>query len=394
MDGKCHNGRTRSEATSQLDALYAEVDLTKKRQQRCASSGGSPMSTSGLGLSGPVNSMMQQRFPDANRLSLSGLTRTTPARDSRVDSGSVDMETPLSLSPKSPLVDHHHIGNEADTIPVAVSSSSKKPVPPPRTRLPRKDYSTTNGNGGSEPSTSSLASPSSPLSGSLLSGNGQCPSIGTLSGLSDAEAYAEINGGPTTALGELSHAIDQAIASMTAAASEHSDYDVPKPPRSLKVPHVASSCFIHNFALPVVTFNVFFFRSFIRSGRNCSATRRTTTPKFIHRARSACRGTAALRRRPPTLRQRLAIRVRTLLVLPVALAVTTTFSMTTANRPRHLCIDFHLGSRESTKQPLKGSASRNSHPSASLRWLRRRMAIQLLSRRRGHSPTDCRRPEV
>lgn len=270
------------------------MDLNKKRQQRCASSGGI---LSGLGLSGPVNSMMQQRFPDANRLSLSGLTRTTPIRDSRVDSGSVDMETPLSLSPKSPLVEHH-MDNEAET---AVSVSSKKPIPPPRTRLPRKDYSAANMNGGSEPNTSSLASPSSPLSCSLLSGKGQCPSVSTLSGLSDTEAYAEINGGPTTALGELSHAIDQAIASMTAAASEHSDYDVPKPPRSLKVLHSAYSTAVlfmtwpyqlGELSLSLYFFIINFLFTTFRSDPSCSATRRTTTPKSIHPARNACRGTA------------------------------------------------------------------------------------------------------
>ena len=64
----------------------------------------------------------------------------------------------------------------------------------------------------------------------------QCPSAaGTLSGLSDVDAEAYDNhGGATSALGEIGQAIDQAIASMTLAA-EHADYDVPKPPRSLKV---------------------------------------------------------------------------------------------------------------------------------------------------------------
>ena len=246
-DSLCRMGRVSSEnktscppdAASQLDALYAEVDLTKKRQQRCASSGSagyapSPVPSSsngGLGLSGPVNSMMQQRFPDSNnRLSLSGLTRT--ARDSRVDSGSVDMETPLSLSPKSPMVDQHLSGSHEEQS--TSNSCPKKPIPPPRTRLPRKDSGDNshivNGGGGSGSATLSDHSAAS----SSGCHNGQCPSLSTLSGLSDAETF-ENGDGPTTALGELGQAIDQAIASMTAAASEHSDYDVPKPPRSLKV---------------------------------------------------------------------------------------------------------------------------------------------------------------
>ncbi|XP_032788772.1 pleckstrin homology domain-containing family H member 2 isoform X2 [Daphnia magna] len=225
------------DATSQLDALYAEVDLSKKRQQRCASGSGcmtSSMTSSygggggGLGLSGPVNSMMQQRFPDGNRLSLSGLTRTV--RDSRVDSGSVDMETPLSLSPKSPisggLNDDHACSHNSGSI-------GKKPIPPPRTRVPRKDSDNSVNDGN--------VSDHSGSGGVALMAKGNCPSAGTLSGLSDADTYEN---GATTALGELGQAIDQAIASMTAAASEHSDYDVPKPPRSLKL--ISSE--VHDYA--------------------------------------------------------------------------------------------------------------------------------------------------
>ncbi len=225
--GRGSSGVSPSDATSQLDALYAEVDLSKKRQQRCASGSGLTVSTTsgGLGLSGPVNSLMQQRFPDVNRLSLSGLTRT--ARDSRVDSGSVDMETPLSLSPKSPVAG---LNDDQGCSPHSSGSIGKKPIPPPRTRIPRKDSdnSVNEGNTSDHSGSKSLSG----SGGVALTGKGNCPSVGTLSGLSDAETY-EI--GPTTALGELGHAIDQAIASMTAAASEHSDYDVPKPPRSLKV---------------------------------------------------------------------------------------------------------------------------------------------------------------
>ena len=205
MDSLCRVGDAKgslktssspSSAAAQLDALYAEVDLSKKRHQRSTSGG--------LGLSGPVNSMMQQRFPD-NRLSLGLQTRS--ARDS----GSVDMETPLSLSPKSPLA---HSESSAE-------SASKKPIPPPRTRLPRKD--------------SDHSVNSSSLSDSVSAGKkGQCPSVSTLSGLSDVEAET-VHNGANSALGELGQAIDQAIASMTAAAAEHADYDVPKPPRSLKV---------------------------------------------------------------------------------------------------------------------------------------------------------------
>lgn len=208
----------------------------------------------GLGLSGPVNSLMQQRFPDTNRLSLSGLTRTV--RDSRVDSGSVDMETPLSLSPKSPVAGclndeqgcnngSHHSSSGSGSI------GPKKPVPPPRTRIPRKDSDlSVNGSNCSDHSDHHHASGSPSLSGSnggvTLTGKGNCPSVGTLSGLSDGEMYES---GPTSALGELGHAIDQAIASMTqAAASEHSDYDVPKPPRSLKVRTKLISSEVHDYA--------------------------------------------------------------------------------------------------------------------------------------------------
>ncbi len=246
-----------SDAASQLDALYAEVDLTKKRQQRCASSGSTglmsspiPSSTGGgLGLSGPVSSMMQQRFPDSsNRLSLSGLTRS--ARDSRVDSGSVDMETPISLSPKSPVVDHNlHHHHHQDQDGHSPASGMKKPIPPPRTRLPRKD--SVNGgdhsvNGSASSGGSAALSDHSGASSSSCVKPGQCPSLSTLSGLSDAETFE--NGGPTTALGELGQAIDQAIASMTAAASEHSDYDVPKPPRSLKMRPRMLSNEVHDYA--------------------------------------------------------------------------------------------------------------------------------------------------
>ena len=78
--------------------------------------------------------------------------------------------------------------------------------------------------------------------GAHLPAKSQCLSANTLSGLSDvdAESCSEVSDSttncPTTALGQLGQAIDQAIASMTAAAAEHADYDVPKPPRSLKVP--------------------------------------------------------------------------------------------------------------------------------------------------------------
>lgn len=241
-----------ADATSQLDALYAEVDLTKKRQQRCASSGSagytpSPVPSSsngGLGLSGPINSLMLQRFPDStNRLSLSGLTRT--ARDSRVDSGSVDMETPISLSPKSPMVDHH-LSSSHEEQTNSAASGLKKPIPPPRTRIPRKDSGDNshgvNGSGGSAATVSDHSAASS--SGGQ---KGKCPSLSTLSGLSDAETF-ENGDGPTTALGELGQAIDQAIASMTAAASEHSDYDVPKPPRSLKMRPRLVSNEVHDYA--------------------------------------------------------------------------------------------------------------------------------------------------
>lgn len=273
------------DATAQLDALYAEVDLTKKRQQRCASSGSAglgmshsipPPTSGGLGLSGPVNSMMQQRFPDSNnRLSLSGLTRT--ARDSRVDSGSVDMETPLSLSPKSPMVESLHHSEESSS----GASGLKKPVPPPRTRLPRKDSinggdHSVNGSGGS--------ATLSDHSGASSSGGikaGQCPSLSTLSGLSDGETFE--SGGPTSALGELGQAIDQAIASMTAAAAEYSDYDVPKPPRSLKVPKL----------ITFQTTNLEFLLTYVyafRSGLGCCPARSTITPRFTRQVKSGYRG--------------------------------------------------------------------------------------------------------
>ena len=50
-------------------------------------------------------------------------------RDSRVDSGSVDLETPLELSPKSPL----EVLDETLTS-VMRTASSASPIPPPRSR--------------------------------------------------------------------------------------------------------------------------------------------------------------------------------------------------------------------------------------------------------------------
>jgi len=235
------SGSCSTDAATQLDALYAEVDLSKKRHQRSTSGG--------LGLSGPVNSMMQQRFPE-NRLSLSGLTRS--ARDSRVDSGSVDMETPLSMSPKSPLA-HLEISEGGEP--------GKKPIPPPRTRIPRKDSDNSVNSSFSDSASKSCSGSGLdgvPSGGGLIGGvaalpaKGQCPSASTLSGLSDVEAETYHNG-TTSALGELGQAIDQAIASMTAAAAaEHADYDVPKPPRSLRVmTRLLSSYFVFQTQMTV-----------------------------------------------------------------------------------------------------------------------------------------------
>ena len=59
-------------------------------------------------------------------------TSSTPAsktRDSRVDSGSVDLETPIELSPKSPL----DVLDETLTS-VMRTASTASPIPPPRTR--------------------------------------------------------------------------------------------------------------------------------------------------------------------------------------------------------------------------------------------------------------------
>ena len=50
-------------------------------------------------------------------------------RDSRVDSGSVDLETPLELSPKSPL----EVLDETLTS-VMRTASAASPIPPPRSR--------------------------------------------------------------------------------------------------------------------------------------------------------------------------------------------------------------------------------------------------------------------
>ena len=74
----------------------------------------------GLGIETPT--------PARRRIPGSSATSGTKIRDSRVDSGSVDLETPLELSPKSPL----------EVLDEALSSviSSTSPIPPPRTRLP------------------------------------------------------------------------------------------------------------------------------------------------------------------------------------------------------------------------------------------------------------------
>ena len=51
-------------------------------------------------------------------------------RDSRVDSGSVDLETPLELSPKSPL----EVLDETLTSVMRTASAAASPIPPPRSR--------------------------------------------------------------------------------------------------------------------------------------------------------------------------------------------------------------------------------------------------------------------
>ena len=52
-------------------------------------------------------------------------------RDSRVDSGSVDLETPLELSPKSPL---EVLDETLTSVMRTASSAAASPIPPPRSR--------------------------------------------------------------------------------------------------------------------------------------------------------------------------------------------------------------------------------------------------------------------
>ena len=120
-------------------------------------------------------------------------------RDSRVDSGSVDMETPLSLSPKSPI----------GSVDVDEVQAVKKPIPPPRSRIPRKDSDNSVSGSLSENSGSKSLSGGSAGAGTLPA-KGQCPSANTLSGLSDVEAET-YDYDATVALGELGQAIGQVI---------------------------------------------------------------------------------------------------------------------------------------------------------------------------------------
>ncbi|KAK2707600.1 hypothetical protein QYM36_015340, partial [Artemia franciscana] len=155
------------------DSLYAEVDPTKKRPK-----------TTGLGLSGRVNSLMSQRFPE-NRLSAGNKS----ARDSRVDSGSADVETPLSLSPKSPTDGSDSLVSSEDFL--------KKPVPPPRTKVPK---------------TPQLAR--------------KPQSANTLSGVSDD--IIEDDNSLGSPLGELGRVIDSVISNIV---NKDQDYDIPPTPR-------------------------------------------------------------------------------------------------------------------------------------------------------------------
>ena len=76
------------------------------------------------------------RITPTRRIPTTTSTKTTSGSksggcDSRVDSGSVDLETPLELSPKSPL---EVLDETLTSVMRSTNSTTASPIPPPRTR--------------------------------------------------------------------------------------------------------------------------------------------------------------------------------------------------------------------------------------------------------------------
>ena len=69
-----------------------------------------------------ATSGLETPTPTRRRIATGAVSKVN--RDSRVDSGSVDLETPLELSPKSPL----------EVLDEALSSVMVEPIAPPRSR--------------------------------------------------------------------------------------------------------------------------------------------------------------------------------------------------------------------------------------------------------------------
>uniref|UniRef100_T1J612 PH domain-containing protein n=1 Tax=Strigamia maritima TaxID=126957 RepID=T1J612_STRMM len=144
-------------ADSDSDPVYADVDYAKKK--------GSVKRTVP-----PRVKIERKKYQENHASTLSsstpssegdggGGTNVSKSRDSRVDSGSLDLETPKSLTPKSPLTPLTLTTGLPSSVPpmttnapktrrssdTAVNNnnrmldnSKKKPVPPPRSRVPKK----------------------------------------------------------------------------------------------------------------------------------------------------------------------------------------------------------------------------------------------------------------
>ncbi|KAK8407690.1 hypothetical protein O3P69_002325 [Scylla paramamosain] len=100
----------RRASSSDTDANYGEIRFKSRHN-------------------GPPRTNLERRRYDEDK-------RT---RDSRVDSGSVDLETPQSLSPKSPLeVMLNSLTQSTGSLPRSRGDSPRKPVPQPRTKHLKK----------------------------------------------------------------------------------------------------------------------------------------------------------------------------------------------------------------------------------------------------------------
>ncbi|XP_023213235.1 uncharacterized protein CG43867-like [Centruroides sculpturatus] len=125
-------------ADSDSDPLYAAVDYSKKKSHTRSAP--------------PRVKLERKKYNDGNASILSSTaseeqcdSEADVRHDSRVDSGSVDVDTPACLTPRSPLTPNALVsisdpptnGDSSDgTSPH--SDGKRKPVPPPRSRVPAK----------------------------------------------------------------------------------------------------------------------------------------------------------------------------------------------------------------------------------------------------------------